>query len=410
MSKLGIVTKHEYLTIVKRPSFWIVMLAIPLLIAVIQVIAYIGATQSEQRIEELSKELTNVAIIDESGLINQGVVQSTGLSVSDPSSFETIREEVRTGSKNALIVYPANIQESKQYQIYLSTNDFTQSGSVNSLGDTLLRTSLYAPLGSTKIIALAQNGGEAQITTYRDGRETAGINEYVIPGLIVVLFFMIFFFSVGYMLSSVAEEKENRSMEMVLTYVHSKTLIIGKLLAVILVTLTQLTFFALLILAAFAVFTLLGNSLSLPAGIELSKVVFDPIRIFFGLGFLFAGFMMYAGFMTITAAAAPTAREANSFSGIFFIGAFSPLWILMLILTDPSNPMTKFATFFPLTSPATSLLRNAVGNMSVAESALALAVMTLFAIMSIWTAVKVFKLGALEFSSRIKLKSLFAKS
>ena len=198
-------------------------------------------------------------------------------------------------------------------------------------------------------------------------------------------------------------------MEMVLTYVRDRTLIVGKLVAVSLVTLTQIAFFALLALIGLTIFLSLGNNIQLIAGIDLTKLVFDPLTIFFGFGFLLAGFMMFAGFMTTTAAAAPSTREANGFSSVFYIGAFAPFWILMLILTDPENPMTTFATFFPLTSPATTLLRNTVGNMSVLESSLALATMTIFAVLSVALAIRVFRLGALEFSGFVGLKQLFRR-
>ena len=199
-------------------------------------------------------------------------------------------------------------------------------------------------------------------------------------------------------------------MEMVLTYVKSRTLIIGKLLAVVLVTLTQILFFGLLGAIAFIIAGALGNTFSLPLGIDPAQLVFDPVAIFFGAGFLLAGFMMYAGFMTITAAAAPSSREANSFASVFYIGAFSPGWIFMLILTDPENPLTKFATFFPLTSPVVNLLRNTVGNISLLEASLALVVMTAFTVLSLALAIRTFRLGALEFNNRIDFKALFKSS
>lgn len=409
MSKLRTVIRHEYLTIVRQPSFWITMIAIPLFVAAIMAISYFGSKSSSDKIEELARDLKNIAIVDKSGLIRPEIVQGAGLKLSDPAQQDTLRDQVRQQQKEALIVYPADIKSSKKYQIYLSSDDFTKNGGVTSLGNTILETSVYAPLGSTDLIMLAKDGAQTDVTTYRDGRETAGINEYVVPGLIVVLFYIIFFFSVGYMLTSIGEEKENRSMEMVLTYVKDRTLIVGKLLAVSLVTLTQIVFFALLGLAALAIFLSLGNNIQLMAGIDLAKLVFDPLTIFFGLGFLLAGFMMFAGFMTTTAAAAPSTREANSFSTVFYLGAFAPFWILMLILTDPENPMTKFATFFPLTSPASTLLRNVVGNMSVLEASLALATMVVFAVLSVWLAIRTFRLGALEFSGVIKFKQLFRK-
>lgn len=409
MNKLRTVIRHEYLTIVKQPSFWIVMVAMPLFIGMIFALSYFGNKSSEDRFEEVAKDLKNVTIVDQSGLISTDVVKGAGLTMADPSQKDALREQVRDGKKEALIVYPADLKQSRTYQIYLSTDDITKNGSVGSLGDSLLKTSVFAPLKSPEIIVLAQDGAQAQITAYRDGQPTAGINEYVVPGLIVVLFYIIFFFSVGYMLSSVGEEKENRSMEMVLTYVRSKTLIVGKLLAIALVTLTQIAFFGLLGAITLAVFSALGNSIALPGGVDLTKLVFNPESIIFGIGFLLAGFIMFAGFMIITAAAAPSTREANGFASVFYIGAFAPGWILMLIVTDPDNPITKFATFFPLTSPATTLVRNTVGNMSTLESALALAAMALFATLSVALAIRVFRLGALEFSNTVSIKRLLSK-
>lgn len=409
MSKLRAVIRHEYLTIVKQPSFWIVMVAIPLVIAAVFLLVFLSNQSSSERIEELSKDLQNVAIIDKSGLINEEVVSQSGLALSPAAEEETIRENVRTAETEALIVFPAELQTDQNYQLYLSSDDLTKMGGVSSLADNILKTSLFLPLGSAEIIALAQEGAAADVTIYEDGQVSGGFNDYIAPGLFVILFYIIFAFSVGYMLSSVSEEKENRSMEMVLTYVKPRTLIVGKLLAVSLVTITQVLFFALLGLAAFLIAQQFSGAVALPFGLDLSKITFDPMTTFFGAAFLVVGFLMYAAFMTATAAAAPSTKEANSFSAVFFIGAFVPFYFVSLIVTDPENPIIGFLTYFPLTSPVVTLIRNTVDNLGVVESWLALAVMTFFMVISIWVAVRAFKLGALEFSQTIKLSKLFKK-
>jgi len=410
MSKLRSVIRHEYLTIIKQPSFWIIMIAIPLIIAAVGAITYFGNKSSSDRIDELAKDLKNVVLVDQSNLINKDVVASSGLTLSNPAQTDELRELVRKGEKEALIVYPADLKESQKYQVFLSSNDITKMGAVSSLGDSLLNTSLFIPLGSKEIISLAQNGATSDVVFYEDGAESAGFNEYIAPGLFVILFYIIFAFSVGYMLTSVSEEKENRSMEMVLTYVNPRTLIIGKLLGVTLVTLTQVLFFAILAGIALLVLQQTGGNLTLPFGLDFTKIVFDPLTIFFGAAFLIVGFLMFAGFMTATAAAAPSTKEANSFSSVFYIGAFVPFYFVALMVTNPDSPVVKFLTFFPLTSPVVSLIRNTVGNMSTLESFAALAVMTIFMIFSIWVAVRAFKLGALEFAQAIKLSNLFKRS
>ena len=409
MSKLKSVIRHEYLTIVKQPSFWIMMTVIPIFIIGAIGLSVLAGMSSDERISELAKDLKNVAIVDDSSLINRQVVKSTGLKLSPGSQIDSLREAVRTGEKDALVVYPSNLKTDQKYKIFLSSNDFTKSSSVSQLADNLLSASLFVPLGSADIIALAQNGAQSTVITYENGQQTGGVNEYIVPGLFVILFYIIFAFSVGYMLSSIGEEKENRSMEMVLTYVYPRILIIGKLLAVILVALTQILFFGLLALIGLLIARQFGSSLSLPAGVDLSQLVFDPAAILFGVGFLAFGFLMFAGFMTTVAAIAPTTKEANSFSTVFYIGAFIPFYFVSLILTDPGNIVTQFLSFFPLTSPVVTLIRNAVGNMGLLESSLALATMAIFMVISLSVAVRAFSLGALEFSQRIKLGSLFKK-
>lgn len=409
MSKIRTVIRHEYLTIVKQPSFWIVMIAIPTLIGAVAGLTYLGNKSSAEHIEEIARELKNVSVIDNSGLINAEVMEQSGLHFAADTDPTAKKEAVRTGSLDALIVYPEDLARNKTYQVYLSTDDLTKSSSVTGIADGLLKTSLFIPLGSAEVIALAQNGASGDVTMFRDGVATGGFNDYVAPGIFIVLFYIIFAFSISYMLTSVSEEKENRSMEMVLTYVKPRVLIVGKLLAVSLVTLTQVVFFMILALASLLIMRQMGNDISLPAGIQLSEISLSPLPIFFGAAYLIVGFLMFAGFMTATAAAAPSSKEANNFSSVFFIGAFIPFYFIMPIITDPKGPVVQFLTYFPLTSPVVALLRNAVGSLEGFEPWLVLAVMIIFMLISIWIAVKAFKLGALEFGSTIKLSKLFTK-
>lgn len=409
MSKLRSVIRHEYLTIIKQPSFWIVMLAIPVLIAIIGALVYIGNKSSSDHIEKAAKELQNVTIIDNSDLVNEQIVQQAGLKLTKNIDPSHAREQVQHGKSDGLIVFPKNLEQQKTYQVYISSNDLTKSASMTSIADNVLKTSLFLPLESPDVIALAQNGAQSSITMYKDGEATGGFNDYIAPGLFVLLFYVIFAFSISYMLTSVSEEKENRSMEMVLTYVKPTTLIIGKLLAVSLVSLTQVAFFTILAIAAYLLFQNIGSAVTLPAGIDLAKLSIDFWPIFFGAAYLIVGFLMFAGFMTATAAAAPSAKEAGSFSSVFFIGAFIPFYFIMPIATDPHGMLTQIITYFPLTSPVVALIRNTVGSLDTLEAWLTLAVMTGFMLLSIWTAVKAFKLGALEFGSTIKLSKLFKK-
>lgn len=397
------------MTIIRQPSFWISMVAFPIIFGAIFGLNYFSNTSGTARIEEVAKNLENVAIVDESELISEDVVTGAGLELYPSSEKERLQQSVQDGDVEALVVYPENITKDRAYLVYLASPDFSTSSGVGSLADTILETSLYLPLGDQDVIALAQQGASSEQVIYDNGRETAGIYEYIVPGFFLVLFYIVFLFSIGYMLTSVSDEKENRSMEMVLTYVKSRDLIMGKLLAVTLVTFTQLAFFAVLGLIALLVARSLGNELNLPLDIQVSELVFDPLTIAFALGFLVVGFLLFAGLMTTVAAISPSSKEANNFSVVFYLAPWIPFWFIMPILTDPENPVVRFLTYFPLTSPVVALVRNTIGNMSTLETAFALVVMTIFMVLSIAIAVRAFSRGALEFSQTIKLSSILKK-
>lgn len=199
-------------------------------------------------------------------------------------------------------------------------------------------------------------------------------------------------------------------MEMVLTYVKPRTLIVGKLIGVSLVTLTQILFFIAMAIVGYLFLQQTSGTTSLPAGIEMNRIVFSFWPIFFGFAYLVVGFLMFAGFMIATAAAAPSSKEANNFSSFFFLAAFLPFYLIMTIITDPTNTIVQVLTYLPFTSPVVTLIRNTVGNMSLIESWAALAVMIVGMILSIWIAIRAFRLGALEFGQTIKLGKLFKKN
>lgn len=410
MSKLSAVVQHEFRSVIRQVSFWVMLIATPAFIAVIFIIVGFGSSASEAKVEELTEKLQNVAVIDESGFIVPDMVTNAGQQFENASQLDALREEVRKGELTGLVYYPANLQETKTYQIFVDGTDFSTISALTGFASQLLNVSIFAPIGSAEVIALATGQANAEVVTFENGTESPGFNKYIVPGAIAAIFFLILFFAVSYALSSIGEEKENRSMEMLLTHVKPRTAIVGKLLGVILITLVQILFFVVIGLIGYFIALAFGMSaIQLPAGVNLASLVFDPLTIFFGLGYLVAGFALYAGFMAVLAVVLPY-KLASGWSSLFFISGFSPFWFMSLIMTDPSNPVVTFATFFPLTSPTTSLIRNMFGNLNGLEAALALAVMAMFAVLAIGLAVRLFPKGALEFNNALSLKDIFGKS
>lgn len=407
MSKLRSVVRHEYLTVVKQKGFWAYMITLPLIFLLVFVLVGIAGRSDNTSLEKVASELQGVAVVDASGLVSKEIIAASGQTAYPASDYDKLRQEVEAGNRKGLIYYPPTILETKQYETYISGVDFIFSTSVSEVGSALLKNSLYAPIGSVDKIVLAQQGADSITTTYANGTTSVGFTRFIVPGIIAVMFVIILMFSIGYILTSISDEKENRSMEMALTYLSPRTLIIGKLVAVVLITLTQLLFFATLAIIAVVV-AVNTDFIQLPSNFNLANLPIDPVSVLFGLGFLVVGFILFAAFMAFIAVLLPS-KQANNFSALFYILPFVPSWFIWTVLTDPSNPVVQFITYFPITAPTTSLVRNTVGNISVGEAALSLSIMAVVAFIVLWLVIRIFPKGALEFQNPLSLRSIFTK-
>jgi len=399
--KLRAVIRHEYTTIVKQPSFWISLIFVPLLMAAI---VLINVLTEESKNVDPTKEKVTVALVDESNLIDSNIAASYNLQVKAASNIPALKQQVKNGELDGLIIYSKDLQQSGKYQMYSDNTDKDNGAVVSQIGTTLLQQSLLAPLDDD-VAVLAVSGGQGDMQSYKNGKPAREFNEYVVPGAFLILFYVVLIFSVSYALTSVSEEKENRSIEMVLSYVKPRTLIRGKLFGIILVTLTQIAIIALMAIAGLLVARAFGNELSLPFDFNQLSIV--PFEILIGLGFLIVGFIFYVALMAMIGAIFPSSKEAAGFSTVFFVLPAVPFWGIDAILNQPHGAFTQILTYFPLTSPTTVLLRNAAGNLTPVEGLVSLVVLIVATVLTVLLTAKAFRLGTLEYSERIKISSLF---
>lgn len=405
--KLRSVIRHELLTIIGQPSFWITLMSIPLITAIVFAISYFSS-QSEKKLEVNEPSSYHISIVDHSGFISPQIVAKTGLTMSNDE--QKSREQVSRGEIDGLIVYPQDIAKTRAYRVYVDTSDGDSSrgAMVSELGNQLLRYSLLEPLGDAALIRLALEGATSDTVSYKDGEASAGFSSYIVPGTFLVLFYFALIMSVGYALTSVSEEKENRAIEMVLSYVNPRTLMTGKLISVTLVTLIQFLTYIIVGVSAYFVAKYFSGEFNLP--INVNDLVFEFWPIFFGLLYFIFGFVLFVAIMLMAGAVFPSTKEASGFSSVLYLLPAVPFWAFSTVINQPDAILTQILSYFPLTAPTTLLLRNTVGNVGLLEATLGLGVIIVSSIGAIWLAGKLFRLGALNFSSRVKLSTIFSRS
>jgi len=401
MHNFSTVLSFEFIRTIKKKSFWASVLLFPILIGAIFTIVYFSNTETEKAVQKTQDQKFSIQIKDDSGLLQPAVITAVNARVID-SKADGIAA-VKNGATDAFFYYPKDLSKQK-IEVYGKEVGIFNNSRYTGVAEALLKQSVAATVDANVRATLA---GSLQMnsTMFKNGAEYDGIRQMIAPGIFLVLFYIVIAMFGNQMLTSTTEEKENRVIEMLLTSVDTRTLIIGKIVAVIALGLLQV-----ILIAAPAIigYTLLHGSLNLP-NLDLSSLVFDAWRISSSFVIFILSFLFFTGLLVTIGAAVPTAKEAGGFIGAVMLLIFGPLYAASLFVSAPESGIVQFLSYFPLTSPIPLLLRNAVGNLSVPEALIACTILLISTIFMIRLAVRVFRFGALEYSRKLTFKEIFGK-
>ena len=403
MHNLSTVIRFEIVRALKKKSFWILAISFPLVFAATFGILFLSNKATDDAAEKLKEQSFSVAITDESNLVKPPLIAAAKAAEVKPSDKQAAINRVKDGQLDAYIYYPKNLDQ-QPIEIYGKDVGIFDNGRYGSLASGLLSASVQSDVNPA-IRKVVQGKVNSTSTVYRDGKVHDSIQEMILPGVFLMLFYFLITFFGNQMLTSTTEEKENRVIEMILTTIEARTLIVGKIISLIILAIIQGLLVVSPVLIGYLIF---HDQLKLPS-VDLSSLPVDPQRI--AIGFLaFAGsFMLFTGLLVAIGAAVPTAKEANSFFGVVMILLFGPLYAVTMFISMPDAPLVKFLSLFPLTSPIPLMLRNAAGNLGLGEATLGIAILAAAAIIIIAIAVRIFRFGALEYNRKLSAKEIFAR-
>jgi ABC-2 type transport system permease protein len=399
MHNLRTVFSFEVVRTLKKKSFWITAFSFPIVISLVFGIIFFSNQATEQATLDTRNQKFSIAYTDESHSINTQLAhQLNATELSDKQSGIT---QVRNGSLDAYFYYPSDIT-AKKVEVYAKDVGLFDNNRYKATAEALLIQSAVTTT-EPKITAILQNKVAYTATMYQQGAVYDSFKQLIAPGLFLVLFYILISMFGGQMLTSTTEEKENRVIEMILTTIQARTLIIGKILSLIVLALIQIVAILIPLLIIYLWF---GDKLSLP-NVDLTNLPLDPLRITIGATLFALSFLLFTGLLVAVGAAMPTAKEASGFFGVIMVFIFGPLYAVSLFISAPQSQLVTFLSYFPLTAPIPLMLRNAVGNLSILESLLGIVVLGISAVITLSIAIRLFRYGALEYSKRLSLSSLF---
>lgn len=400
MHNLRTVFNFEVIRTLKKKTFWIMALSFPLIMAVVFGIVFLSNKATEDATKNMEKQQFSGAVLDESGLINQQYVSALGFAVA--TDKQQAIDDVQTGKVDAFFYIPKSL--SSGVETYGKNVGIFDNGRYAAVVSQLLKQSVHDEVDQN-VREVISGAFDVRSTTFKDGQVYDPIMQMIAPGFFLVLFYFLIAMFGNQAITSTTEEKENRVIEMLLTTVEARTVIIGKILALVVLALVQAVLFVTPVLVAYL---FLHNQLSLPA-LDLSAIPFDPARISAAIIIFAASFMLFIGLLVAVGAAVPTAKEASSFIGIVMVLLFGPVYAFTLFISSPNEPIVQFLTYFPFTAPIPLLLRNAAGTITWSEILIATGILTISAAIVVRIAVRIFRFGALEYSRKLSLKEIFGR-
>lgn len=378
------IVKFEIVRQLKKPSFWISALIMPMVIGASVLVSYLAVPKEEP--EAKLDEDTTVAILDEAGVLPE----------ENPFNLYTDREEaieaVKKGELDLFFHVPADFAETKKAEFYhlseeLGLFDFDSYALKGILSQ--YNSQKLTPL---EIIAVTGDFEVNENKLTADGESDDVLKRAVTSGIFTCIF-VIFMITVGsQLLMTVVEEKENRISEMILTATSSKHLIIGKIISMITLGLMQVLIFVVPI-----IIILIVSKENAFINDMLSLVDLSPASLAINLVIFCSSVVLFTGLCTMVGVMVPTAKDASQFLGPVIIATTFPLYFFSAFIVSEPSVLVQILTYFPPSAPLAILLRTAFGTLSTLEFCIGIGIVIISAIIATKLTVVIFQKTAISY-------------
>ena len=359
MNKIWIVLKTEFINTITRRSFLLTLILVPLVPALL--LAGIGLLGGEDAAEGVG----DIFSPGQDTQVSEGYVDQADIITEVPEWLgenrlvafqdeESAHEATVSGEISGYFVIQPNYLEDGAVRYVRedfnptaaleNTNIINRLIEYNLLGSDQTRFEAYQ--NPIQIEQVDLDPGEGQ------ERDTESPLAFYLPYGVTMLFYVVIFTSASLMLNSVAKEKENRIMEILMSSIKPNELLTGKILGLGLVGLLQLVVW---LGSAYGLLQLGGSTLNIPDSLQLPPEIF-----FWGIPFFILGYLLYASIMAGVGALVPNLKEASQATFYVIIPMLVPLILVGAIIEQPNAALPVILSLFPLTAPNTIITRMAV--------------------------------------------------
>ncbi|MBX7235824.1 MAG: ABC transporter permease [Caldilineales bacterium] len=382
MAKAWLVARAEYLNQVRRRSFLVATLAVPLLIVAVIVISALIAIRHEE-------EARPLGYVDQSGLLTSGVLNSAGdFSLRAYASESAARSALAAGEIQGYYLLPPDYGMNGQAHLYYWRDP--PSSAAQDQFEQVVRLGLLA--GQPEAVQKRLSAGLNLTLRSLDGKRYSGENDvgnFLLPLVVGLFFVFIVMGSAGYMLRAVTTEKESRTVEVLFTSLSPGQLVGGKAIGLMAVALSQVALWLAVLAAAVLV---AARHLDWLASIRPTWALAGIIFLYF-----LPTYALVAGLMTTLGSLAPDQQQGQQIAGVVNILFTLPFFFIIFLFTQPDSPLMVGMTLFPTTAFITIAMRWGATSIPAWQLALSWSILVLSAAGSVFIAARVFRMGMLRY-------------
>ncbi|MCI5758290.1 MAG: ABC transporter permease [Bacteroidales bacterium] len=408
MNKTMLIIRREYLTRVKKKSFILLTLLMPFIFA-----ALIFVPLALSLIKDGSDK--TVYVVDPGDHYAPLFQNGGGWTFSRQPKDDAAFYDKDSGVEAVILINGDPATDDQALQIHSRNQVPADLVAIveNTVGNQVRQDKLaaYGIDSLDRIIADVQKPVHA-ITMQRDSDGSTKITNADIATAAGFLFtFLIYMFVMSYgamVMQSVMEEKTNRIVELMVSAVSPFQLMLGKIVGIALVGLTQLAVWVLMLTAILtAAGQMFGTSGTGEATMMLSALMnlpFFEITLLFILFFI-GGYLLYASLFAAIGASINAQEDAQQFMTPMIVIMVFAMYAGLYSAENTNGPLAFWSSMFPLTSPIVMMVRIPHG-VPLWQELLSLGLLFGTCLACVWISGKIYRIGILLYGKKPNLKEM----
>jgi len=425
MNKIGLIIKREYLSRVRKRSFLILTIVGPLLFAALMILPYV--------IMNIKGDAKRILVIDETSWFENRFENN------EEVTFVYMKQDLDSAKKlvvdkvfDAVLYVPLpDVSVPSKAELY-STTQISMTLTSN-IENTMKKQIEYQKMLSSGINPdlVKSISADMKIVSIRfddEGREKESFGEVqFLVGIFLAMLIYIFILGFsGQVMQGVVEEKSSRIVEVIVSSVKPFHLMMGKIIGIGLVGLTQFLLWIVLTMCIYGVFigatgfqslsneALVTEQLAEQPDIsaEMVEILNIASTVNFGgilaafLLFFIGGYILYASLMAGIGGAVDNDTDSQQFTMPLTIPLILGIVLSTYIANAPDGSIALWLSMIPFTSPVAMLVRIPYG---VPYWQIAVSLVLLYGtfILTTWIAAKIYRTGILIYGKKITYKELW---